>query len=654
MATSVAAALGASVPGQATANEGATNAMVKGEIKRFATTALGAEVTGPFVFDDGSLIFSLQHPSRDNQPPYKRGAIGMVTGHAFGEGEDFEELSVPKTKDEQERVRTAAGEYDILAQEGDVIDGGKGRLGVPETPDGQFVDSFAGSRYGNFGFNPDCNQFVATNDGDTDGFLFTNFEQSPGEVSRIPMRKTGDGSWEADLANAINLANTEPMRELGGTRINCYGDRSPWGTMLSAEEDYSHTRVSLTATVSDVVDRGGVGRRGASEFWNRPNPSGIQEKVGEYYDEGWYVQGYFALTGVEIQAYYLGADPVDQTREEENNTAPIDENYPNRYRFGYIVDFREPAADPPQPVKYYVMGRAAWEAPNVMNDNRTVYLTSDGANKGIYKFVAEEPIPSYDDPMDVAGTLYAPEVTNREAARNNPPGKTNLEIRWMELGFASNREVAQWIADYDDVTQVDYLESHSDWTRGQPVTEDVLEEADREVVENGNRDYITDREILQWAEEYDSAFPSGVPQSLRRVPFLETRAAAKEIGATIEFRKAEGIDARSDAGPGDYVYIGLSEINDGLVDDEGDIQMQQVDGGAVYRAEIEGDYNISTLEPVVVGPNASDPANIADDALLNIDNVYVMENGKVLCCEDADQLGRSYKNDGLYVYDPES
>lgn len=79
-----------------------------------------------------------------------------------------------------------------------------------------------------------------------------------------------------------------------------------------------------------------------------------------------------------------------------------------------------------------------------------------------------------------------------------------------------------------------------------------------------------------------------------------------------------------------------------------------VDGGVVYRARIEDDYDVSTLEPVIVGPDGSDPADVADDALINIDNVSVMDDGRVLCCEDADQFGRSYSNDCLYVYTPEA
>jgi len=50
--------------------------------------------------------------------------------------------------------------------------------------------------------------------------------------------------------------------------------------------------------------------------------------------------------------------------------------------------------------------------------------------------------------------------------------------------------------------------------------------------------------------------------------------------------------------------------------------MDRVDGGVVYRAELEEDYNVSTLEPVIVGPDFSDGPDAANDALRNIDNVY--------------------------------
>jgi secreted PhoX family phosphatase len=660
MKTSVAAALGASVAGVASGDDGETNSapMVKGELKRFSSTAFGAEVTGPVVFPDGTPLFSLQHPSRDNPAPYNRSGVGYFSGFQFemnGTNDDFEELSTPQTNAQQGVVRGASGEYTFLGQEGDPINGGTERLGVTQTPDGTDIntDNFAGTQYGDAAYNPDCNEFIPTNEEETEGYLFTNWENSPGNISRIPVTRTEDGEIEADLENAMNLANTEELRSLGGTRINCYGDTSPWGTMVSAEENYAHPRVGVNSSVGDIMADGtGDGHRGASQFWNRPNPSEIQGVVDELYgDDSWYVQGYWALSGVEFLAYYLGAEQVDQG-SDGNLTEPISDTYPNPYRYGYFVDFREPGGDPPQPVKYYVMGRAGWEAPDFQSDLRTVYGASDGDNKGIYKFVADGEIPSYDDPMDVSGTLYAPLVTNADAARGRPPGEVDLDLEWIPLGSATNREVESWIAEYDGVDQVDYLESHAetDWEED---LETALEEADREVADGGNRDYITDEEIALWAAQYQTNGPDGVSPDLRRVPFLETRAAAREIGATIEFRKAEGVDSVDDAGPGEFIYFGISELNTGMSDDAGEIQLDRVDGGVVYRAEIEPDYNVSRLEPVIVGPDATDPADVADDALINIDNVRVMDDGRVLCCEDADQFGRSYSNDCLYVFDPE-
>jgi len=680
MRASVAAAVGAGVPGVASAQkdresretadadtdtDGAPS--VVGDLKRFSTTAFGAEMTGPFVFDDGTLLHSIQHPSRDNSAPWNRAGVGYYSDFAFefdGTNDDFEQPSPPEGS-EQDYARAADAEFTYLIQEGDDINDGTEQWGITQTPDGEPVttDNFAGTSYGESGYNPDCNQFVATNDDGTEGYLFTNDENSPGNIMRTPISRTDDGEWEADPNEAINTVNTAQFREIGGTRINCYGDLSPWNTPVSSEENYAHPRVSLAATVSDASETGsGEGIYGANHFWNRPNPVDISAAVNEQYDEvdGWNIQGYWNMTGVEHLAYHLGADPVEADGDE-NPLEPIGDVYPNPYRYGYHVEIRNPAADADEitPIKHYVMGRAAWEAPDFLPDERTVYGCSDGDSKGIYKFVADEPIPEYDDPMAVEGTLYAPKITNDEAASGGSPAEVPLEIEWMALGHATTGEVDSWIADYDEITQVDYLESHTDWSEGEEVTEAVLKEADLGVIENGNQDYISDEEILKWAKQYDKKGHDEVDEELRRIPFLETRAAAKEIDASIEFNKAEGVDSVDDAQPGDYIYFGVSEFNDALdnqpTNDGGDIALDRVDGGVVYRAELESDYNVSRLEPVIVGPDFTEEEAMADvdNALRNVDNVYAMGDGRVLCCEDGWRGGnRSYPNDGLYVYQP--
>ncbi|SFK64609.1 protein of unknown function [Halogranum rubrum] len=684
MATSAAVALGASVSGVANASESEIDESdtpgapsVKGELKRFANTAFGAEVTGPCVFDDGTLLFSNQHPSDENQGKYSQPGVGYFSGFQFaddGNNDDFEELPIPNTKDEQTRIRSSAGEYTYLARGRDSVDDGAGLLGVTQTPDGTNVtrDNFAGTQYGAAATNPDCNRLVeAPRESEYDHYLFTNWENSPGNVSRIPIY-CDDGEWHSDLENARNLANTEAFRSLGGTRINCYGDTTPWETMVTSEEHYAHPRVSLTNTVGDIVDAGtGAGLLGAAHFWNRPNPADISGVISDYVDdgaldEGWTPQGAFALTGVEFLAYYLGAERVNEDTGE-NSLELISDVYPNPYRYGYHVEFRNgDAADPDdiEPIKHYVMGRAAWECPDFQNDKKTVYGCSDGDSKGIYKFVADRPMTSYDDPTEIAGTLYAPKISAPITEPRASPANTDLDVEWLELGHASNAEIETWIAEYDDVTQADYVsigdashpavDDHEFAVDADASLEDKIEAADLYVIEYGNPNYVSNEEIVEWASQYEADGPDGVDEELRKVPFIETRAAAKEIGASIEFNKAEGVDSESNARPGDYVYFGISEFNDDLADETGDIQMDRVDGGVVYRGKLEEQYNISTLEPVIVGPDFTDGPKVANDALRNVDNVYVMDDGRVLCCEDGfNESQRSYPNDCLYVFEPE-
>ncbi|ELZ06761.1 alkaline phosphatase PhoX [Natrialba aegyptia] len=659
MASSTAAALGAGLLGTAHAADGEdehdtkTAPYVNGNIKRFSTTARGAEVTGPFVFETGELLYSLQHPSEDNPAPFDRGGVGVIDDFQFtfdGTSDEFDELDAPRTNAEQAEVQSAAGQYRLLVQAGDEINGGTERFGHPQTPAGEDLGDIVEENYEGIGEQADMNFFVATNDDGTEGYLFTNNETRPGAISRTPLYRDADGYWQADLENAMELENTDAFRAIGGTKINCYGDLSPWETPLSAEEEYGHARVNGLATVGDIVEQGsGVGLRGGSEFWNRPNILDVENSLEEIFGaDSWYPMGLSNNRGTEKIAYHLGAEPVD-IADGENTPQPIeDEVFPNRYRYGKIVEITEPTADEPTPVKHHVFGRSAWECPEVLPDERTVYLASDGGAKGIYKFVADEPIPAYDDPMDVRGTLYAIKASE---IGEGTVGETDLAVEWLELGTASNAEVESWIAEYDGVTQVDYLETHAetDWEED---LETALAEADEEVAINGNRDYITDEEIVEWAAQYEADGPDGVDEDLRRVPFLETRAAAKEIGASIEFNKAEGIDSHDEAAPGDFIYFGISSLGGSMTDDEGELRFDEVDTGVVYRAELESEYNVSRLEPVVVGPNASDSESLQDASLINVDNVMVMDDGRVLLCEDKGSFGRSYPNDAMWVYEP--
>lgn len=107
-----------------------------------------------------------------------------------------------------------------------------------------------------------------------------------------------------------------------------------------------------------------------------------------------------------------------------------------------------------------------------------------------------------------------------------------------------------------------------------------------------NADYITDEGVKAWANGNASD---------DRAAFLESRKAAAAVGATDEFRKMEGVNIKEGAQPGDFLYMAMSEINQTMADEEGDIQLEGEDYGAVYRMRLNGNYDVRRMEPVVVG-----------------------------------------------------
>jgi len=467
--------------GRGIEQEGAT-------LNRFATTATGAEITGLFVTDDGEFFFNVQHPDPNNMwYGMNKSAVGHVDGFDINDlPRDFESVQVPESPRRKQDVQTARGEYGVLAIGGQKTKNGE-PLGAAVSPDGEVLTSST---------NPDFNGVI--DDGDDGYYVFTNWENRPGMVSRTQIKPDGNGGF--DTVERMNV----DFRDVEGTWVNCFGSVSPWGTPLSAEENYEHT---------------------AREDWNNPE--------------------WDSASDVETLAEYLGAD------------GNYEEVFPNPYRYGYIVEFVDAKSESPTPVKQFTLGRSAHEVAEVMPDEKTVYTSSDGTGKGFYKFVA-------DDAGDLSsGTLYAAKA---DADAGTDPNSVGFDLEWVELGSASNEEIESWIAEYDDVTRADYTP--------------------------GENSYITDEEIEAWAAgDADDD----------RVAFLETREAALAKGATMEFRKMEGISRKPDADPGDYLYMAMSAVAETMADEEGEIQLEGNDYGAIYRMRMDYRYDVSRMEPIVTG-----------------------------------------------------
>ncbi len=300
--------------------------------------------------------------------------------------------------------------------------------------------------------------------------------------------------------------------------------------------------------------------------------------------------------------------------------------FPNPYDYGYIVEITNPTDAAPVPVKHFTLGRVAHENPIIMPDEKTVYLTDDGGHKGFYKFVA-------DTAGDLSsGTMYAAKATQDDETDSSIAG---FDLEWIALGTSTNATLEAAIDEYDDIDEGDFVADANS--------------------------YITDQQINDWAESklnQDLDGMNGIassPFADDRVAFLETLKAAEALGATVEFNKMEGINinyegAKSGSIP--YMYVGLTDITGAMTDDAGDIQVSGNPCGIMYRLPLEADFNVSRMDPVVAGgpyDSGATGSQCSDDNVSRPDNVYVLNDGRVLMGEDTSK----HVNNMLWIYNPE-
>jgi len=188
-----------------------TSAAAAADLTRIATVPLGGEITGMYL-EGSDLFFNVQHPADDLPSAFAKATIGVVANANFEGGES----PVPEG-DAKTVVTTSLGEYQILVQEGDFDKMGviAGAGGVVKTSN-----------------DPDFNGYIPTGAGE--GYLFTNWEDRPGGMSRVKLARAEDGTWTADSNDAMMV----DFSGVEGTWVNCFGTVSPWNTPLTAEELY--------------------------------------------------------------------------------------------------------------------------------------------------------------------------------------------------------------------------------------------------------------------------------------------------------------------------------------------------------------------------------------------------------------------------------
>ncbi|MBB1072970.1 DUF839 domain-containing protein [Rhodoferax sp. 4810] len=328
----------------------------------------------------------------------------------------------------------------------------------------------------------------------------------------------------------------------------------------------------------------------------------------------------------------------------------------NPYDYGYPVEIKVDDFNHATVTKHYSMGRIALELGYVMPDNKTVYLSDDGTNVGLFRFVAK-----------TAGDLSNGTLWAAQWNQINSSGAGTAKLNWVNLGYANDEQVKEWIAAYrfadifDETTPV--LDANGVDTGACPVGYTSINAGH----EDGSHQCLKLRDVNQ-----DGAIGS---EDERIASRLETRRWAAMEGATTEFRKMEGITFNSQA---NKLYIAISEVDRGMLNfgrvgktgryDKYDLgghnHITLTNGnvcGAVYALDIDGSYTARSMSGLVMGipltknyGAANDSANFDGNnecdlnSIANPDNLTYMPGYDTLII--GEDSGTGHQNDMVWAY----
>jgi secreted PhoX family phosphatase len=413
-------------------------------------------------------------------------------------------------------------------------------------------------------------------------FSITHFESRPGAMYLSELSQADDGTLTPISTRSIDFS------AFGGLWVPCAGSVTPWGTHLGSEEYPPDAPGVEAATSMDDID--------------------------DYY---------------KPMIRYVGLDPDSVSLDDfKAGFKP--------YKYGYPTEIAVKEDGSYSVAKHYAMGRVAVELAAVMPDEKTVYISDDGTNVGLFLFVA-------DTPGDLsAGRLFAAKWIQTSA-----DGAGAADLDWIDLGHADNATVAKALE--DGIT-----------------FDDMFERTD--IADDGS---CPSGFLSSNAEERAECLKvkPGMEALASR---LETRRYASMMGATTEFRKEEGItlDPASKT-----LFVAMSEVARGMEDSakggkptdryeiggRNDIKLAANDCGAVYalpletNAEIGSDYVAKSMNALVSGA----PSNYAEgseyagntceiDGIANPDNLTYMVGYRTLII--GEDTGSGHQNDVIWAY----
>lgn len=438
---------------------------------------------------------------------------------------------------------------------------------------------------------------------DVHGKLFSvsQFESRPGAFYLMELNQD-DETGDLDV---IGMKHIDAADVRGGW-VHCAASRTPWKSHLASEE-------------------------------YEPNARKRDPKTGE-------VDSYY-----ESMHRFFSTDKTKGLMEL------------NPYDYGWNIEVAVENAEGDTSVeKHYAMGRLSIELAYVMPDEKTVYITDDGTNVGLYAFIA-------DQAGDLsAGTLYAMKWNQTSAA-----GVGMADTTWINLGHASNDEILHYLG--------------GDSYDGNKLTFNDIFDAE-DIRDNGT-----------CAASYTAINTSAGAECLKVKPGmekaasrLETRRFAAMMGATTELRKEEGITYSEENG---QIYVAISSVERGMesfkkngkdntkydLGGNNDIALDSYNKcGAVYSMDVNGNTKVNDTNGDMIpseymamnmngliagrpttanggtepaydknGPYAANKCHL--DGIANPDNITYMEGYNTLII--GEDTGSGHQNDVIWAYD---
>ena len=405
---------------------------------------------------------------------------------------------------------------------------------------GQLVNSAGQPLFGADGSQniSDYNEFTSILPVGNRLFSLSQIESRPGAMFLMELNQDTD----TGLLTVKQMWQVDQSGIDGGW-VHCAGSVSPWGTHLSSEE-------------------------------YEPNAATL-------------------VTGADALADAYTAPFLDYFNKDASRWNP--------FQLGWIIEGKVTAPGNTAPTttltKHYSMGRFAHELSYVMPDQKTVYLTDDGTNVGLFMYIA-------DTAGDLtSGTLYAMKWVQTSADNLGA-----ADLQWVNLGKATDAEIKPYVNGNTQVTFTDIFDKVA------PVAGACA--AGYSSINAGGYG----QECLK--------LKTGMEKVASR---LETRRYAAMLGATTEFNKEEGITFDTKR---NKIYLAMSFVERGMEDNKkdgaantsydvggaNDIKLSGFNAcGAVYQLNVANnttvgsDYTATNISKLVAGIPAA--AGVASDAI---------------------------------------